>query len=410
MNNKKSKLIDFLSVLRTLTAALFIPLLISPQGLEGLFLMNAFVWGIMIFITQRQSLEYVLGNKLFWVNLCYPALLYLIVNITNGLFIRHSILLPIIIFYLLFYYENGGFQSIEYRIGMGTAVGYLILIHFYTIYMLNKDVDISRNLASSAYSEQYANMWTGGYDHIYLTMLGSICLFAIILKCKENRLRWGLFLLEMIQMVLLFKAGYTMALLFTVGGFMLIILLGVKENRKLWLIILTGMLLFPLIVMAGREILMFLAEHVSNRYMHNRLVEVANLLKFSGLKKNGSIDGRLSLYRLSAETFFHHPLIGVGNSDSLRKVLYGGHSTIIDKLANFGLIGGGTYLALILYNFKSICKRITKKHRYIYMAVFLIYFLLSVVNITDLTALNAVVFLIIPAGICIYSDREQMKK
>ena len=60
-------------------------------------------------------------------------------------------------------------------------------------------------------------------------------------------------------------------------------------------------------------------------------------------------DNRIELYQLSLNTFFEHPVLGTflsGNS------VIGGHSFILDILAQFGLVGG----VLLFFMYKKIYK------------------------------------------------------
>lgn len=408
MSNKMFGWEKLISDVRFITAVLFIPLLISPKGLEELFLIDALVWGIAAFVSDRKGFEHVLGDRLLWINLCYPVILFLSVTIVNGFFIKHSILLPIMIFYFLYYYQKK-FKTIECRLGLGASIAYLLLIHIYTLFMLKQDPNISRLLASSAYGARYGNVWTGGYGHTYVTMLICIIVFAMILRCKNVAWRFIMIFVEAFSVLFLMKAGYTMALLFAAGGILLVILFEIGSKRKGAAVILMGVILLPGILLVAGKGLNLLATIITNVYAQKRLQEVANLLQFNGIKSNGDLVGRFGLYKLSAETFIKSPLVGVGNGTLYRKALYGGHSTFLDNLACFGLLGGGTYIGLILYNLGNLCGRIEKDSRYIYISAFAAYILLSVVNVSDVVAIYAAVFLLIPMMICVYSDRRREK-
>ena len=92
-----------------------------------------------------------------------------------------------------------------------------------------------------------------------------------------------------------------------------------------------------------------------------------------------------------------YPLFGVGDKmEVFTDNLIGGHSTFIDRLGQYGILGGGVYIVTRIYILLKVCKTLPEEGRYIYGVSVVIYAILSILNTTNRNSLLMMMIVIIP--------------
>lgn len=187
--------------------------------------------------------------------------------------------------------------------------------------------------ASSAQDNQlimYDWMNIGGYNFVY-----SLVLIYPILILAYKKKKVGL-LLTIVSVALIFvllvAAGYTTALLLF-GVSSLLFFFNRDITKKEILIFITILLL--LLVLANTylsQLWTWLADVIDNENISYRLT----LLAGGRTELMDSNDNRLELYGNSLKTFLQNPMFGklFGQDGAI-----GGHSFILDYLANYGMFG-----------------------------------------------------------------------
>ena len=119
------------------------------------------------------------------------------------------------------------------------------------------------------------------------------------------------------------------------------------------------------------------------------------------------IESRMETYLTSINAFFRHPLFGIGNAESQLNN-YGQHSTILDALAQFGLVGGIPYLWFHIAPIKEMNKHMFDNERKVMSIGFFLLFLLGLINRANTRPDFAIIFIVLPQMVQVnyYSNRS----
>lgn len=223
-----------------------------------------------------------------------------------------------------------------------------------TIVGLNENPDAARYLATVADSNEadavkYGFMNIGGFSFIY-----SVALIypAIIYGFKRKKIHVAIVVIyAVIDFILIINAGYTIALLLFIASTVFVFFrnnLTVKNVVIIFVItLLVSLLVFPLF----SYLLNALADVIGNETIAERLRDLAGGRE--GLE--ASEDNRLALYMTSLTSFITHPLFG----GMFNSVSIGGHSEILDKIAQYGIFG----LIAIVLIYNAIYKKFFKVYK-----------------------------------------------
>jgi O-antigen ligase len=110
----------------------------------------------------------------------------------------------------------------------------------------------------------------------------------------------------------------------------------------------------------------FFAESQQGEFFVDKLSRQSTSVTNYGIL-GGDLTKRTALWQQSYETFIENPLVGIGattgrDNPSLPQ-LVGGHSAWLDMLAEYGIIGFGTYLCFVLAATRRAIRSIAFEHR-----------------------------------------------
>ena len=235
---------------------------------------------------------------------------------------------------------------------------FILIIHgitaLTTIIGLNENPDAARYLATVADSNEadavkYGFMNIGGFEFVY-----SVALIypAIIYGFKRKKIHVSIVIIyAVIDFILVINTGYTIALLLFIASTVFVFFrnnLTVKNVVIIFVITLfMSLLVFPLF----SYLLNALADVIGNETIAERLRDLAGGRE--GLET--SEDNRLALYMMSLTSFITHPLFG----GMFNSVSIGGHSEILDKIAQYGIFG----LIAIVLIYNAIYKKFFKVYK-----------------------------------------------
>lgn len=183
----------------------------------------------------------------------------------------------------------------------------------------------------------------GGYSFVYmLVLLHPLLIFAY----KRRRIKLWMALLGSLAVILVaIYSEYTTAFLFSLFTCLLYFFKRNFNTKQLivfaLLMIVAGIAFFNLF----SKLLLWLAEVVDSRTISERL----QVLATGENKINGTEYSRMELYQMSLKTFFQSPLFGSLTSGGRN----GGHSFILDFMAQFGLVG----IIVLFFMYRTIYKR-----------------------------------------------------
>lgn len=252
--------------------------------------------------------------------------------------------------------------------------------------------DAARYLATvSDANEELAVMYDwkniGGYNFVYSLVLVHPLL---ILGYKRNKINKALALCCSITVLTIsIYSGYTTAFLLSIlSSYMYLLDKDLSPKRLARWLIGAGIIVI-LFYTVFSNILLKLSEVISNEDIAYRLKALAG--GKTGIEN--SEDNRLELYRMSLNTFLQSPILGALTSGGIN----GGHSFILDFLAQFGLIGLIILFAMYRTIYKNFFAPYKSKKGYGFVVwLFIQTIFLSIVN-TGMWLMVLTVF--IPIGL-----------
>ncbi len=211
---------------------------------------------------------------------------------------------------------------------------FLLITAITTIIGLQNDPEAARYLATVAEADDEKNvkynlMNIGGYEFVYTFAL---IYPAVIYGFKRKKINIIVLIAYIIlDIVLIINTGYTIALLLFIMSTVFVFLrrdISVKAIIAIIIISILVMIVFFPLVARGLEAL---ADVIDNETIATRLKDLAGGKE--GLE--ASEDNRLERYMMSFNSFLSHPIFG----GMFNPVSLGGHSFILDRIAQYGMFG-----------------------------------------------------------------------
>ena len=187
-------------------------------------------------------------------------------------------------------------------------------------------------------------------------------------------------------------SGYTLALLMVLAYCVIAVFLRITKNR---VIRIAGISLAVLLLICvdWANIFLSLSNKVSNPSMRERLYFVYNFLENGGL--DGDFAIRMNVYTRGLEGFLRSPLWG--NALSGNRIL-SEHSTIIDTMSDWGLIGITSYILFLRNMIKAVSIANTDPKSKVITHTFVLYLATITLNSLGRYATGtAVIAILLPA-------------
>lgn len=282
-----------------------------------------------------------------------------------------------------------------YYIKNGTKFSFysILLTVLFAVTMLTTIIGCIRNpnaarilAASSSQDADAQRYWwqnIGGYEFVYSAVLLYPC---AVLAFKAKKLNIGIFIgITLLLYALVINAEYSLALMFLMVS---TLMLFIRKNVSLKKFILL-MIIFIAAVILFRTAIAALLTRLGGYLGNEGMMEKINVLFLGKDSVEAFDDPRDELYLKSINIFFSSPVFGTFITGRSRS---GGHSFILDNLADFGLLGG----ALMFFMYGGIYRVFyrpfsNKPGFFIVFWIFLQTLLLSTVN-TGMWLLNLCVY------------------
>lgn len=321
-------------------------LAVTGRGLIGFFIIIIFAVFLGILeksfrIWVKNLQKGIIKNKLIFFLTVFYSLFFIVNSLLRGrgfsdwrLMISPIIIILSLIFSFGFLIDNGGYR--KFIISFILFQGFQAIL---SIYQLSQSVDIAR----VAWVETHG-AWIYGNQLFYAII--AIILPVILFTSLNNGgyIKYVLFLscLAMLVEISLSSFATPLALIFI--GVILIFLLTlplILTNRKrLKIILIIGIIIFSVVIGVKNT--------VNNPFFSSIYTRIINVLEdptSGGYRVSGGVS-RWYLAEKSLNSFRNSPIIGVGGPPNDNPFV-GGHSSLFDNLAIYGLIGGGSLVSLI---------------------------------------------------------------
>ncbi len=236
----------------------------------------------------------------------------------------------------------------------------------------------------------------GSYHYIY-GIIYPIFIFMIYIieKLKKKKYGfnfWVVLITFTISLFCLIKAEFMYSYILLVVAILLYIFK--INNVKRIVVCLLGMILILCVIrMPLANFLDTCANKINSPNIQLRFKDVASMLR-GNVDDTTDVKARLENYYTSINTFTNEPIIGVGyNKDDNR---IGSHSTLLDVLAKFGIIGGIVFITLIMSSIVCIYRKIGVEYKDIVFYCSTIFLLFMLINNALLVPIFYFFYIVVP--------------
>lgn len=194
--------------------------------------------------------------------------------------------------------------------------------------------------------------WVTGESFLASTGLHGVCnalhiysfvalLPVLLFLIKERQRKIFPIILFALTLITVLRAGYTMAMTIAVVYCLIVLVYSITTNKVIRLLSTVGILLVFLLI-NWSAIFLFLAKHLSNASVSQRFYDLYQLMSLG--QSGDALTSRINVYSRGLEGFQKSPIWG--NVLSGNRII-SMHSTIIDILSDWGLIGFLLYFGFL---------------------------------------------------------------
>ena len=390
--------------------------LMSPVSVVGFYFPFAVmcIWLLWCIVKHPHVVIKILFKDKFLFAYIYPLFLmaYYITGRTLLSKFLTSILLVNTCFLFLVFYELN-WKQLNVKLAE-IIVMFLIIINFYTIFRLLINPLISRMLANSGYWETLEPLevpFIGGFMHIYSLCMLVVCIVKKFLKSEKNSVKLLYLLFIITSLVTIVLSRYTYALLLTIL-FLGMLFLEPFFKRKYWWLLPIVVIIILLLIIYMEDIIDLIIRLVgSSSYVGHNIMNLKRFLTGGSVIIDSDAYKRIYTYTVSIETWLRHFWWGIGYSGyrGMGKDGVGGHSEILDSLAQYGLIGTACFVFMIIAMAIILLKRIDRKFYFLFIIIVVEYICELIVNPGFSMTQFTTVFMIIPSVLST-TGLEEVKK
>lgn len=248
--------------------------------------------------------------------------------------------------------------------GFTTIMGLELFPNATRMYAIGGEDTISSGANSSEAISLYRRIGIGDYSIIYsFGVLFPVFIYLFkISKNKKMRILYVFFSTVIFYAV--FKASIVMILIAVLLSTIVMMFTRKIKHSIVFLII-----FYFLSVITLKPLLIDFFQFISNTFSETNIVAYkAETIKNSLLHgaSEGGLDIRGNLYLRSFKTFLQNPIIGAGGNGE-----FGGHSILLDFLAQYGLVTIIPIIVIINSNYRILCRILTGYSKFTYQVSFL---------------------------------------
>lgn len=383
-----------------------------------IFFSFCLIWILLTIKVNFVLFKKIVFNKIFIFICIFPVFMIICYLLNYTSLNKHILLIPMIYIFAKFYSDNNYREILN--IYLIFIYIYFILIALVTLYQLKDNPDLARFLAQGNKNaiKNYVSPFTANYSSVYSIMfIGIITYYYALFISKIKTKSFLCFLLTSFFLFFLFKSAYTISLIiYILSIFVLSVykVYSIMLNKKKFIIFGSLSIIFLIIIYLLfknniADLILSLTNKTNDIIQQRRIREVSELIRNMGFQSEGGLTNRIKLYSMSLDTFFSHPIFGVGfNDDFLYTTegvlhpLIGNHSTILDKLASFGFFGL-FYISIVPICFYEKKNKIIKNKFCFYFLLF-VFIIFSTINTTENVVFYFLIIFYIP---CLFITLEE---
>jgi O-antigen ligase len=304
-----------------------------------------------------------------------------------------------------YYLESEDWKAIEKLTGFSLAC--IVASCILTLRGIALDPMAARILATGREEliMGFDGLMIGTYGLIYSLAFVAVTLIGL-LKMKKSIITKTIFLgMALLFSYTIFSAAFMIALLILLVGFLLIFL-NIKNTLMLivtsFILVFLALLLSPLLYATFS----YLGAVIEHDALSMRFYELAHMVRYGTAEGTVTSEARFNLYWQSLTMFLENPILGIGGFYGFRTDLFGigGHSTFLDELAKYGILGSGFLFVAIISNFRYVYGKLrSEKQRAIYFSVMILFCLLGFINTLLFVPIFFTMFFVVPGMIFSYT-------
>lgn len=398
MRHKSIILLNKRYIIMTLLCAMASLYFISPANVDGGFTISSYLVlliSILMLIQAPSLIVEILFKDRYILAYIYPVYLIfcLYSHRTTGITVINAFIFTTIPIIYLLLKKKKLTEEIDFISRINIL--YILSVATFTIIQLAKNPMLCRMLAGAGNWETLNTielLMTAGFDFTYALVL----IFPILFSQAISKKKMAYILIAIICGYMIFRALYTFALLMGMIGMLLVIYMPIIADKKNLLLLLFFVTVMIIISFNLDDIL----GAIQGIFGQSSQVgtNIGYLRLYLANDETVNTISRFSVYQVSIDTWLRNFWTGIGydgtyNSFGMRGI--GGHSTIFDMLAYYGMSGLICFVVTIFITAKKIYKMLPRK-RYLFITSILLYSTELVVNPCYTLTICSTVFLIVP--------------
>jgi O-antigen ligase len=290
---------------------------------------------------------------------------------------------------------------------------FIVITNLITLYALHETPNLSR-LLSTGVDIKFNTIGIASYFYMYGIIYFILAFLGIVFYGKKmggkKHITKISILLSMLMLCLytIYKAEFTISILLLCLG-IIIILLKIDNFKKLFLTQVALLIIILICAKPVSNLFYKMADKTDSPNYKMRYSEIAHFIGTGDINETIDLKARLNLYLISANTFFHNPMFGVGFNKITGEIKsIGNHSTLLDELARYGIVGTLPLMAVITILFYKIYNLLENKYqRRVYFSCICVFSVFLIINTALFVTIFTMLFVITPAIIYLYVGTDE---
>ena len=410
--------IKIIKIIREISLFIFVLTTIFPEFSSKIIAIpSILIWLLMnLLIDRKKFFEFFIKPNLMMYSIYFWILTNMIYIITGyspdlKLYLTNYIRIALTSIIYLYYAKT------EEKTSMKKIVIYSIIIimivNIITIIANLRHYNISR-LLSTPETLNINTFGVGSYFYIYGLIYPIMILIAYLIrnikKIQESNyiITTEIILCIIISIYTIYITEFLIAIALLFFGLLLIILKidnAKKFIKYVFIMIITVIILSPLLSFTFKTI----AEKTDSHNYKIRAEDMHTFFSTGNIDNTVDLKERVEVYAKSIESFVSHPLLGTeGTKDT--DVSIGKHSTILDQLGKYGLIGSIPFLFFIYALYKETFKTFNNPwSKRIYINCLIVFSIFIIINTSLFVSIFYMVFAMSPMMLKIFDEYELVK-
>ena len=358
--------------LKIFTVALLLLLLFTPmQAYYKVYIHIALF--VLCYLSSGKAYKITLPFLVSSIMICF---IFVVISILKGNdatmdqigFYLHYITWPV-----LFICVARNYNVVEIKHLLYFIIAICIIGDILSLKQLSINPDIARLLAGTHLKGDkiaYYKMGVGGYGYVFAMTFFTFGIVRWLMKSNNKLEKIYLTVFLIINSIFILYASYTTAIIITLILICLALLADMKRGNRFAIFVIVALVL----IFLGKPLLE-VGYSVANDLELKWVAKRFGQLIYAKENDDMSSLRRVRLYKLSFHTFVSNPILG---GDEI-----GGHSQILDSLAQYGVFA--TLLIVFIRNCKKLSDRFLKKSDLsIYTLIFFIFTCIDTCNVMQL--------------------------